>query len=351
MSTISLRGIEKSFGATRVLAGVDLDVAQGEFVALLGPSGCGKSTLIRIIAGLESPDAGTLHIQDRPMITERGVVPPEARNLGMVFQSYAVWPHKTVLENVRYPLDVRGRPRKDADAAAQKILELVELGALGGRHPHELSGGQQQRVALARALVSSPEVLLLDEPLSNLDARLREDMRRELSDIRRRLGVTVVLVTHDQSEALATADRVAVMRAGKIVQHAAPEEIYRAPIDAYVAATVGALSVLPILEIVPGKDGPEAKLGEGVSIPIQAPSGAGPWDLWVRPESVRLDPAGPRATVETRAFLGDRVELSLRLAGHALRAWLPSEEAPRVGDSIGVRLLGARAGAREVHGE
>jgi len=346
VSSIRITGIEKSFGATRVLAGVDLEVAHGEFVALLGPSGCGKSTLVRIVAGLEQPDRGELRIGDR-LVNGPGVhVAPEQRQVGMVFQSYAVWPHKTVLENVRYPLEVRGQAKAAATAEAERMLELVELGALAARHPHELSGGQQQRVALARALVGAPVVLLLDEPLSNLDARLREEMRRELSDLRRRLDVTVLLVTHDQAEALATADRVAVMRAGSIVQVAPPEEIYRAPKSAYVAATVGALSVLAV-RALETRDGQRwARLTDEVAVPVEAVEGEGPWDLWVRPEAIRISPEGVPAVVDARAFLGDRVELRLRIGDQLLRAWMPSEGAPRVGEAVSVVLDRARVATR-----
>ncbi|MCC7384546.1 MAG: ABC transporter ATP-binding protein [Deltaproteobacteria bacterium] len=341
MVALELRGIAKSFGAVQVLDSIDLSVAHGELVALLGPSGCGKSTLIRIIAGLDRPDRGSIKLGEHVVSDDRTHVPPEDRRLGMVFQSYAVWPHRTVAENVAYPLRIQRRPKAEIAREVARALELVRLTGLDGRYPHELSGGQQQRVALARALAAEPQILLLDEPLSNLDARLREEMRREIRDLGRRLSITVVLVTHDQAEALSTADRVAVMRSGRIVQLASPEEIYRRPADLYVARVVGAVNALEVASVRAA--GPKLEVEAGpVRAVLEGAAPAAPLGslrLMVRPENVRLDDHGElRFTVESLAFLGDRAELELSREGARLRAVSTALHAPRVGDEVGVRL-------------
>lgn len=335
MASVDLRGIAKSFGAVKVLESIDLSIKDGERVALLGPSGCGKSTLIRIVAGLETPDRGEVRLGERMVFGPKIALPPEERKLGMVFQSYAVWPHRTVRQNVAYPLKVRGA--KEIDREVDRAIDLVRLTGLGERYPHELSGGQQQRVALARALVAKPEVLLLDEPLSNLDARLREEMRGEIASLAGNLGITVLWVTHDQSEALSTADRVAVMRTGKIVQLAAPEEIYRAPADLYVAMTVGAVNAIEVRAL---SDGTVEAAG-GIRAKIPGKSGdPARFVLAVRPEQILLDDQGELAlTVESRAFLGDRVDLTLRGEGITLRAAAAARNAPAVGATVRVRLL------------
>jgi iron(III) transport system ATP-binding protein len=238
MSRVRVSGIAKRYGAREVISKLDLDVPDGAFVALLGPSGCGKTTLLRMVAGLERPDAGEIRIGDRAMFGAGVDVPPEERGLGMVFQSYAVWPHMSVRENVEYPLRVGPRrARFDAEArrkAAARALELVRLGGLEDRRPHQLSGGQQQRVALARGLVMEPPVLLLDEPLSNLDARLRAQMRRELRDLHRALGTTIIYVTHDQREAFEMSTLVVVLEDGKIAQQGTPDDIRAKPAPGFV---------------------------------------------------------------------------------------------------------------------
>ncbi len=347
MSSITLTAIAKTFGIVNVLQNVSLDVADGEFVALLGPSGCGKSTLIRIVAGLEKPDAGEVRIGERLVDGPRVHVPPEERGLGMVFQSYAVWPHKTVRGNVAYPLRLRGVDRVDTAEKTARALDLVQLAGLGERYPHELSGGQQQRVALARALVAEPQVLLLDEPLSNLDARLREEMRGELAALRARLGVTVLLVTHDQSEALATADRVAVMRAGRIAQVAAPAVLYEEPADLYVAEVLGAVNELPVSAIRHSRDGPDLEVETvgGVRMRVSAPRPLPtlePVVMAFRPEHVVLGEGPFTAAVEARGYLGSRVELTLAIDTHTLRASVPAVAAPNVGETVPFAITRAR---------
>ena len=236
----------KSFGAEVAVAGIDLNVDKGEFVTLLGPSGCGKTTTLRCIAGLERPDSGEIRISGEPITSpEKGIhLTPEDRNLGMVFQSYAVWPHMTVFDNVAFGLKIRRTSRSETREKTNKALELVGLGQLGDRYATKLSGGQRQRVALARAIVYNPRVVLFDEPLSNLDAKLREQMRIELVRLQREVGITSVYVTHDQAEALVMSDRIVFMTKGVIQQIGDPETIYARPANAFVANFIGVANLL-----------------------------------------------------------------------------------------------------------
>jgi ABC-type Fe3+/spermidine/putrescine transport system ATPase subunit len=237
-SFLKIQKLEKTYGSTQILRGISLDIERGQFVSLLGPSGSGKTTILRCIAGLEVPDpsGGEIMLEGKVLSSDRFFLGPEKRELGMVFQNYAVWPHLNVFENVAFPL--RQRPKSetaDLDKKVRGVLELVKLTGLEKRYAHELSGGQQQRVALARALVMSPKVLLLDEPLSNLDALLREDLGAEIRALQQRLQLTTVLVTHDRKEALSLSDRVVVLNGGLIEADGAPEKLYRAPGSAFVA--------------------------------------------------------------------------------------------------------------------
>ncbi len=347
-------GLTKSFGAGPVVDGVDLVAERGDFVALLGPSGCGKTTTLRMIAGLEEPDAGTVEVDGRLVARPGRAEPPERRRVGMVFQDYALFPHLSVAKNVAFGLP-RGRDRADRVAAA---LETVGLAGLGERMPHELSGGQQQRVALARALAPEPAIVLLDEPFSNLDAELRAQVRAEVRQILGDAGATAILVTHDQEEALSLADRIAVMWDGRVVQDANPEELYHRPVSRAVAAFVGDAQFLP-------GDG----LGRRVATELgelPASGGAtGPVEVMLRPESVRLAlapgapsapgpgedagegdgpgrPAGASGTVVTRAFYGHDQLVTVRLdSGRVLRARLGTYGGIRPGDQVTVSVRGA----------
>ena len=239
-------GLHKTFGAVTALSGVSFSIRTGEFVTLLGPSGCGKSTILRILAGIETPTRGAVAIGGETVNdTERRIlVPPERRDLSMVFQSYAVWPHMTVAANVAFPLRYRGVPRSERRGRVTEALRAVRMEEYVERYPHQLSGGQQQRVAVARSIVGHPALLLLDEPLSNLDARLREDMRVELKRLHLELGLTMLYVTHDQSEALAMSDRILVMDHGLVLQEGAPEEVYRSPESLTVARFLGVKNIV-----------------------------------------------------------------------------------------------------------
>jgi len=238
-SIISFRNISKRWGSTVGVDNVSLDIMPGEFFALLGPSGCGKTTLLRILAGLEVPTEGRILIDGQDMAE----IPPNRRAVNMVFQSYAVFPHMTVADNVAYGLKIEGVPQPERDRRVQEALDLVQLGQLGARMPDQLSGGQRQRVALARALVKKPKVLLLDEPLSALDAKLREAMRFELSQLQQKVGITFIMVTHDQTEALAIACRVAVMNKGSIAQLGTPSDLYEFPASRFVADFIGSVNM------------------------------------------------------------------------------------------------------------
>src|SRR5690348_2431402 len=248
MAGITIKELSKSYGADSdmpAIADFSLDIAANQFVTLLGPSGCGKTTTLRLIAGYMAPDHGTIHAGERLLSAKNTVVPPENRGMGMVFQNYAVWPHKTVFENVVFGLRVRKTPAAKARELVEKALALVNLSGLQDRLPSELSGGQQQRVALARSLVVEPDILLLDEPLSNLDAKLRERMRTELKQLQRRTGITFIYVTHDQAEAMALSDYVAVIHLGRLQQFGPPHEIYTRPVNRMVADFMGRVNLIP----------------------------------------------------------------------------------------------------------
>lgn len=336
MADIILSQITKSFAATQVLHGISLEVASGEFVSLLGASGCGKTTLLRIVAGLETVTSGTVSIADEDVTG----LPPERRDIAMMFQSYALLPHLSVLENIRFPLRMRAMGnREEQMQRAREALETVQLGHLGERRPSQLSGGQQQRVALARAVVSRPKVLLLDEPLSNLDARLREDMQVELIEIHKRLGLTTLFVTHDQDEALSLSDRVVLINQGRIEQMGPPAEIYDRPQSAYASAFLGAANLLPAT-IEAGPQGPVATLGDGQTILLAGDVGQrGPVVLCVRQEDIAIAAQGGLAAkVRARVFLGSRCSYVTELGGTPVRLTAASSTDFAAGDTVGLTL-------------
>ncbi|MFF0222234.1 ABC transporter ATP-binding protein [Streptomyces sp. NPDC004629] len=330
-ATVEFRGLRRAFGTTVALDGFDLAVRQGEFVALLGPSGCGKTTALRMLAGFEHPDAGAVLV-DGEDITR---VPAHRRDAGMVFQSYSLFPHLDALDNVAFGLRMRGVRTAERRARAAELLELVGLADKGRRFPHQLSGGQQQRIALARALALRPRVLLLDEPLSALDAKVRLTLREEIRRLQQELGITTLFVTHDQEEALSVADRVAVMRAGRLEQCAAPAELYGRPATAFVAEFVGTMSRIPGSLAAGTVD----VLGQRLPVDGTVPA-ATEVDVLVRPEAVRVsaDEAGT-ARVAATAFLGAVVRVTVRLAdGTEAKADLPAHEAAGLGAGCTVRV-------------
>ncbi|MEV7389347.1 MULTISPECIES: ABC transporter ATP-binding protein [unclassified Streptomyces] len=330
-ATVEFRSLRREFGTTVALDGLDLTVRPGEFLALLGPSGCGKTTALRMLAGFEHPDSGAVLV-DGEDVTH---VPAHRRDAGMVFQSYSLFPHLNAVDNVAFGLRMRKVGTAERRSRAAELLDLVGLGDKGERFPHQLSGGQQQRIALARALALRPRVLLLDEPLSALDAKVRLSLREEIRRLQQELGITTLFVTHDQEEALSIADRVAVMRAGQLEQCAEPAELYGRPATAFVAEFVGTMSRIPGTV----KDGSVEVLGRRLPVDGQAPDAA-EVDVLVRPEAVqvRADGAGT-ATVVATAFLGAVVRVTVRLAdGTEAKADLPAHDAAELGAGSAVTV-------------
>jgi iron(III) transport system ATP-binding protein len=313
---ITVKQLRKTYEGSIAVDCIDLEVREGEVMALLGPSGCGKTTTLQLMAGFLRPDAGEIWIADRLLSSARSVVPPERRSMSLIFQSYAVWPHKTVAQNVAYGLQVRKLPRAEIDTRVRGMLERVKLGALAQRYPAELSGGQQQRVALARALVVEPQVLLLDEPLSNLDANLREEMRFEIRRLHDETGITMIYVTHDQSEAMVISDRIAVMNLGRVEQVGRPDEIYEMPRTRFVASFIGRTNVLQLN-------------GTATSI---------------RPHQVLLaKPAEPARCISGRiareAYLGETRDYVVEIAGGTqLRVTTKPQDIHHVGETVDLYL-------------
>ena len=340
MTELALRGLTKRFGATAAVDDVTLDIPHGKFVCLLGPSGCGKTTLLRLIAGLEEPTAGQILLAGE----DQARVPVHRRDFGMVFQSLALFPHLSVAENVAYPLAIRGEGRAARRRRAEELLALVQLEGVADRGIHQLSGGQRQRVAIARGLAIDPKVFLLDEPLSALDANLREHMQVELRQLQQRLGVTTVVVTHDQKEALTMADIVIVMDRGRVQQMGAPMEVYRDPANAFVAGFIGQSNLLPcrVLDdrrievagrMLPLEGGDRLRAGPGEAL------------LSVRPEDVMLSGAdGLEARVSFIRDLGESVHYVLDQEGRELSAVFAPADRPgaTIGDVVHVAFRPGR---------
>ena len=335
MPDVKVSHLNKQFGTNTVLEDVDFTIRDGEFFTLLGPSGCGKSTTLNCIAGLEQPSSGAITVGDSTFVdsSRKVFVPPEGRNLGMVFQTYALWPHKTITDNLAMPLQIRKIAKDEQRRLIDDALDKVGLAHLRDRYPHQLSGGQQQRVALARALVYSPTVLLLDEPLSNLDAKLREQARAWLKRLQEDLGITTVYVTHDQDEALALSDRIAVMSGGRMLQVGTPKEIYETPATAEVAAFVGRCNFLEATIAGVTDSGAVVSLaanGQSITVATDLTVQVGQTvTVAIRPESLRvcaLDEDLTRlgvnrlvADVLTMSYLGSRYEYDLKLGDYVVQ--------------------------------
>ncbi|GAA2900919.1 ABC transporter ATP-binding protein [Streptosporangium fragile] len=331
--TVEFRGLRRVFGRTVALDGLDLTVEQGELMALLGPSGCGKTTALRCVAGFERPDAGAVFVGGEDVTR----VPANRRDAGMVFQSYSLFPNLNARDNVAFGLRVRKVPTARRHARAAELLELVGLPDHAERYPHELSGGQQQRVALARALAPEPRVLLLDEPLSALDAKVRVTLREEIRRLQLALGITTVFVTHDQEEALSVADRVAVLRGGRLEQCGSPAEIYDRPATPFVAEFVGTMNHLP------GRLGGDRVTVLDRALPVDGPLPGSPdVDVLVRPEAVLVTPdAGGTATIVASSFRGASARLRVRLGELEVLSDVPGHDAARLapGTRVTVSLV------------
>ena len=347
MPGVSIRGLRKRYGDVAAVDGLDLDVKPGELVALLGPSGCGKTTTLRVVAGFLAPDSGEVWVGDRCLSSPATVIPPERRRMGMIFQSYALWPHMTVAQNVAYGLRFNGVPRSERDGKVTEMLRVVQLAGYEQRYPGELSGGQQQRVAVARALVVEPEILLLDEPLSNLDASLREEMRFEIRRLHETFGITTLYVTHDQSEAMVISDRVAVLDQGRVAQIGTAEELFERPRTRFVAEFIGKTNLI---------EGTAERSDIFVRGPLRlrvfdANLTPGPVVLSIRPHQIALGPAALappssagenvlRATVLRASYLGDAVDYQVQLAegDTVLRVAGPTPLRARPGESVSLRI-------------
>lgn len=326
MADVELSGVSKTWGGTPAVDEVSFSVAKGKLVAILGPSGCGKSTTLRLVAGLEEASAGRIVIAGRD-VTD---LPPARRGISMVFQSYALFPHLSVAENIIFGLKVRDVPRAERDKRLKEASGILGLDKLLDRKPSQLSGGQQQRVALGRAIVARTPVCLMDEPLSNLDAQLRVEMRREIRDLQRRLAITMLYVTHDQVEAMTMADQVVLMRGGRIEQDAAPAELYERPATPFVARFIGTppMNVLPL----------DAISGPGSAGLAHPPPGHDPGRLGIgiRPEAVRLAEPGLAARIVAVEYLGADTLIEARIDGHPFIVRRPGRITAQAGDTIGV---------------
>jgi ABC-type Fe3+/spermidine/putrescine transport system ATPase subunit len=348
MPSVRVEGLCKRFGEVVAVDDISVEFRDGEMTSVLGPSGCGKTTTLNLIAGFIEPDRGSIHFGERLIADPgRGVaVPSNKRDIGMVFQSYALWPHLRVGENVAYGLKMRKVPRAERDDAARRALQRVRLEAYCDRYPHELSGGQQQRVALARAIAYAPQILLFDEPLSNLDATLREEMRLEIKDIHREVGITSIYVTHDQAEAMSLSDRIVVMGEGQVLQIGSPRELYEEPADVRVARFLGRTNLFDARIV--SRDVPLARVEiEGSKQPLlcRAPAGSTPnmrGSLSVRPEAVLVRPAdaaepGLPGRVCAAIYLGSASQLRITLdSGKMIEAQQPTQDAWNVGDAVSV---------------
>ena len=339
MASVTITGVTKSFGNVKVLQEFNQKFEDGEFITLLGPSGCGKTTMLRLIAGFEKPSSGEIYIGDKLVSSEKEFLPPEKRGIGMVFQSYAVWPHMNVFDNIAYPLKIQKINKNEIEERVNQVLKIVHLEQYKDRFPSELSGGQQQRVALGRALVAQPEILLLDEPLSNLDAKLREEMRYEIKEITKKLKITVIYVTHDQIEAMTMSDRIVLINKGEVQQVAPPQEIYSKPKNMFVANFVGKV------DFITGKV-EESKIlldnSNNQTLPNTS-SFKGKVVVAIRPENAILSDDGEiTGKVYSKFYLGDYNDLRVEIGnGNILRmiARASTYNTLNEGDEVKIKIL------------
>jgi len=347
MGAVSIRRVVKRFGIVEVLHGLSIDIVDGEFMVFVGPSGCGKSTLLRMVAGLESFQEGEIAIGGRVVNN----VPARDRDIAMVFQDYALYPHMTVSANMGFGLKMRGMPQQKAEERIRNAAAILQIEHLMGRRPRELSGGQRQRVAMGRAIVRDPAVFLFDEPLSNLDAKLRVDVRTEIKRLHQRLSTTMIYVTHDQVEAMTLADRIVVLRDGRIEQIGAPRELYAEPETRFVASFIGS----PAMNFLPARiDGGRAVLPSGRSVPVRLRNGraAAEGEVGIRPEHIGLarDGDGFEAVVELVEPLGADTLVTAIVGGHGVMARLPGDIVPEPGQQVQLSVEPGRALAFGIDG-
>jgi iron(III) transport system ATP-binding protein len=349
MPGVTIRGLTKRYGDVAAVQGLELRVEPGELVALLGPSGCGKTTTLRLVAGFLTPEAGEIWVGERCLSSPAAVVPPERRRMAMIFQSYALWPHMTVDQNVAYGLRFTGVPKAERDRRVKDILKAVQLEGYGSRYPGELSGGQQQRVAVARALVVEPEILLLDEPLSNLDANLREEMRFEIRRLHETFAITTLYVTHDQAEAMVISDRVAVLQDGRVAQVGTAEELFERPRTRFVAEFIGKTN---LIDGVADGTGTVARGRLRLRVASTDLTPGAPVAVSIRPHQIELAPralpgvpAGPEAnvlagTVVRASYLGDGVDYQVQIeeSDVVLRVAGPAPARVRLGERVSVSV-------------
>jgi len=339
MGAVTIRDVRKNYGSLEVLHGVSIDIADGEFVILVGPSGCGKSTLLRMIAGLEDITGGEIEIGGQVV----NDLAPKDRDIAMVFQSYALYPHMTVEENMGFSLKLARFPKDEIKARVASAAEVLGLESYLARYPRHLSGGQRQRVAMGRAIVRSPQVFLFDEPLSNLDAKLRVQMRSEIKMNHRRLSTTTVYVTHDQIEAMTMADRIVVMRSGYVEQIGSPLELYDTPNNLFVAGFIGS----PAMNILDGSlEGQRFTMPDGTAIPLSSdtlPAHSGPVKLGIRPEHLRLNADGIQAEVLVVEPTGSETQVALRLGNQELVGIFRERVPMNPGDMIGISMISEQA--------
>ena len=355
MAFIEIQNLFKRFKDVVAINRIELEVNKGELLTLLGPSGCGKTTTLRCIAGLEKPEEGDIIIDGNPMLS-KGFVQPSKRGIGMVFQNYAVWPHMKVFNNIVYGLKLQKAPRQSLKEKAQKVLELVGLEGLEDRYPSQLSGGQQQRVALARALVTNPKVLLLDEPLSNLDAKLREELRFEIKSLVRRMGITSVYVTHDQAEAMVISDRIAVMNAGNVIQIGTADEIYQRPANKFVADFIGTMNFIPgkieQADTATGETTVLTEMGETILCKISGKTTPSPGETVfasIRPEDVTVSAEPPQVTenvysgtIAHKAYMGNLLYYFVKIKDTMIRVQVPHQMPQEEGEALYIYLDPAR---------
>jgi len=332
MAAVSVRKVRKTFGSTQILHGIDIEIEDGEFVVLVGPSGCGKSTLLRMIAGLENITSGEIAIGGRVVNT----VPPKDRDIAMVFQNYALYPHMTVFDNMAFSLQLAKAPKSVIEEEVGRAARILGLDQFLHRYPRQLSGGQRQRVAMGRAIVRNPQVFLFDEPLSNLDAKLRVQMRAEIRELHQRLGVTTIYVTHDQIEAMTMADRIVVMNGGHVEQIGPPLELYDRPVNLFVAGFIGS----PAMNMIQGRveDG-HFHAPDGMAWPLPATGGAAPGSpmiYGIRPEHLRLDGAGLPARVQVVEPTGSETQVLMRIGDTPMVGAFRERISARPGEEIRV---------------